>query len=158
MINHFLHPARNDFMEMFLHHVVTLLLYGFSYMVRFTQVGAVVMYLHDLSDIFATLVRCVTETTSFVVIIPSALMMLFSWFFTRIYVFPQVIMKGCFTIDIYQGNDFIGTRFFGYLLSILFVMHIYWFAIMLRSVKRYFKTGRADDLHQRIEKKQDGPQ
>lgn len=62
-------------------------------------------------------------------------------------------MLGCFERDLYDGKGFLGTKFFGYLLSVLFVMHIYWYSIMMRSVERYFKTGKADDLHQRINKK-----
>lgn len=44
--------VRHDYMEMMLHHIVTMFLYGFSYLVNMTLGGAVVMYLHDIADIF----------------------------------------------------------------------------------------------------------
>lgn len=144
---HLLHPARNDFVEMFLHHIVTISLYGFSYMTSFIPAGALVMFFHDLSDTFTAMARCFTETTFKKMIAVSGVLMLASWFYTRLLVFPFVIYYGCFRVDIFKGAGFFGGHFFGYLLSVLFVMHVYWFSIMIRSVGRYFKTGATDDLH-----------
>jgi hypothetical protein len=138
--------ARNDFVEMFLHHVVTLILYGFSYMINFTNTGAIVMYLHDWADIFTAFVRCFTETTFTPLSVLSVIGMATSWFYTRIYIFPQIIYAGCFKYDIFPGHNFLGTKFFGVLLSVLFILHVHWFIIILKSVRRFIVKGKADDL------------
>ena len=52
LIHHSLDNVRHDYMEMMLHHIVTMFLYGFSYLVNTTLGGAVIMYLHDIADIF----------------------------------------------------------------------------------------------------------
>jgi hypothetical protein len=52
LLHHMSDHVRHDYMEMMLHHIVTMFLYGFSYLVNMTLGGAVVMYLHDIADIF----------------------------------------------------------------------------------------------------------
>lgn len=144
---------RNDFVEMFLHHVVTLMLYGGSYMINMTDAGSVIMYLHDWADVFTSFVRCFTETTLTPLSVASALGMLLSWFYTRLWVFPQVIYWSCFHKDIYHGAGFVSDKFFGSLLSILFILHVYWFFVLLKSIQKFIKVGKAEDLQQRVEKK-----
>lgn len=146
MVWHLIEDTRNDFVEMFLHHIVTLALYGFSYLTNMTAAGAVIMYLHDWADIFAGLVRCFTETTFDFMSIISVIGMATSWFFTRLYVFPQIIYYSCFKYDIYKGAGFTGDKYFGLLLSILFVLHIHWFILIIKSVRRYAIKGKAEDL------------
>lgn len=108
LFQHAMHPMRNDFIEMFLHHVVTLTLYSFSYMTNMTAAGSMIMYLHDWADVFAGLVRCFTETTILPISVFAAIGMTLSWFYTRILVFPFIIYYACFHKDIYLGADFIG--------------------------------------------------
>ncbi|KAL0365400.1 UNVERIFIED_CONTAM: LAG1 longevity assurance2 [Sesamum angustifolium] len=43
---------RKDFSVMMSHHVVTVILIGFSYISRFFRIGAVILALHDASDVF----------------------------------------------------------------------------------------------------------
>ena len=43
---------RKDFNEQIIHHVATLALLGLSYVCNFTRIGALVMWCHDISDIF----------------------------------------------------------------------------------------------------------
>lgn len=104
MIYHAFEQKRNDFVEMFLHHVVTLVLYGFSYLTNMTDSGAAIMYLHDWADIFASIIRCFTETTIHPITFFGAFGMVVSWFYTRIYMFPYLIYYSCFNRNIY-GDD-----------------------------------------------------
>ncbi|CDW76728.1 lag1 longevity assurance [Stylonychia lemnae] len=150
---HALHPIRNDFIEMFLHHVVTLTLYGGSYLINETAAGSVIMFLHDWADIFTSLVRCFTETTLVTCSVVSAIGMTVSWFYTRIYVFPMTIYYSCFDRDIYHGAKFYGDKYFGSLLIILYILHVYWFFVLLKSIHRFTKLGKTDDLQQRVEAK-----
>uniref|UniRef100_H2YWP0 TLC domain-containing protein n=1 Tax=Ciona savignyi TaxID=51511 RepID=H2YWP0_CIOSA len=47
----FVDAWRKDSIVMLAHHVVTMLLIGFSYAFRFTNVGILILYLHDITDI-----------------------------------------------------------------------------------------------------------
>lgn len=91
LVYHALAKARNDFIEMFLHHSVTIFLYGFSYYGNFTVAGSIIMYLHDIADIFTSGVRAFTETNCNRTSAFFGIMMTISWFYTRLVVYPIVI-------------------------------------------------------------------
>ena len=50
----FFQPVSNDFVEMILHHVTTIMLILFSYHINTTQVGVLVLWLHHWADIFTS--------------------------------------------------------------------------------------------------------
>lgn len=47
----FFSPIRNDFIEMLLHHVATIILIGGSYLANYTAFGALVVFTHDIGDV-----------------------------------------------------------------------------------------------------------
>ena len=53
----FVDTFRKDFWAMVIHHWVTVLLIIFSWQLGLTQIGAVVMLLHDPADIFLSLTK-----------------------------------------------------------------------------------------------------
>lgn len=57
--------ARRDFYEMFLHHIVTLMLIGTSYASNFLPLGAACMFIHDLSDITLNFMKLAIDVMSF---------------------------------------------------------------------------------------------
>jgi len=62
LVNHFLGPKRNDFLEMALHHVVALYLFCGMYMFNAWEPGAVIALLHDIADISGNFVKFLSET------------------------------------------------------------------------------------------------
>lgn len=56
-VTQFFEPKRKDWWEMFIHHIVTMLLLFFSYLVNFVRIGTVVLLCHDGSDIFLELAK-----------------------------------------------------------------------------------------------------
>jgi len=84
-----LKAARNDFREMFLHHVLTIALYTLSYLTNFTKIGAIIMFLHDWADIPTAYSKSFVElkgyeTLTWVI----GLSIVPIWFWSRLYVFP----------------------------------------------------------------------
>ena len=51
-ISQFFDVKRKDFWEMFIHHVTTIALMGFSWTCNLTRVGTLVLVIHDCADIF----------------------------------------------------------------------------------------------------------
>lgn len=45
-----LSPMRNDFLEMLLHHVATMILIGAAFLANFSAQGALVVFTHDIGD------------------------------------------------------------------------------------------------------------
>lgn len=52
---------QNDFMEMMFHHIVTMYLFIFGYMANI-RTGAVVSFLHDITDVTVSWTRVWAET------------------------------------------------------------------------------------------------
>jgi hypothetical protein len=103
-----------------------------------TLPGAVVMYLHDIADVFTQYVRCFCETTFEKITLVSVLGMTISWFYTRIIVVPIVIYKVGFAVgDLFHGENFYTAKFLSVHLCILFILHIYWFGLLLRALSKF---------------------
>ncbi len=55
----FFDVKRKDFWQMFIHHVTTISLMGFSWTCNLTRVGTLVLAVHDCADIFLEVkLRC----------------------------------------------------------------------------------------------------
>lgn len=89
---------RSDFIEMFLHHSMTLVLYSFSYMMGWFKIGSVIMFLHDLVEPPLGLCVIVAEIHCHVAVISFTGVVIWTdWLYTRLIVFPQVIYFGIYT-------------------------------------------------------------
>ena len=54
-VTHIFGERNSDYIEMTLHHIVTLNLIFFSYLTCFTKIGVLILWLHNWSDIFTAL-------------------------------------------------------------------------------------------------------
>ena len=54
---HFTGPRKSDFIEMGLHHMSTIYLLFGSYMMNNWEVGVVIAYLHDFTDVLGHLTK-----------------------------------------------------------------------------------------------------
>jgi hypothetical protein len=131
-VKHAVSKARNDYMEMMLHHAATVLLYGFSYYCNRNDTGAIVMFLHDWADIPCGFTRCFTETIYQGISIFFGLAMAVLWFYTRLIVFPQVINAAL--IDTFDGKHDMFRNFSGFMLVCLLILHTYWFYILAQCI------------------------
>ena len=91
LILHWLGTQKSDFVERDLHHIATTYLTFGSYFFNCWECGAVIAFLHDLSDIFRHLCKLLgnlyfeglTSTIFF--------SMTIAWYWTRCFVFPGMI-------------------------------------------------------------------
>ena len=137
---------RKDFVEMVVHHVVTLLLLTFSWMVNFTRIGALVLAVHDGCDVFLQLAkvfnymqkydyRTYTDVTFVIFAI--------TFFVCRLVIFPFRIIYTSLVWTVTEGGYkpwFVYYFFNGLLLSLL-VLHIIWFSFIMGMVVRWLRTG-----------------
>lgn len=59
---HFLNTKKNDFVEMGLHHLVSIYLFGGTYLANQWEGGSVIAMLHDLADITTNIVKILSDT------------------------------------------------------------------------------------------------
>jgi ceramide synthetase len=50
IFSQFIDVKRKDFWQMFIHHIATISLLSFSYIVNFVRVGTLVLIIHDCGD------------------------------------------------------------------------------------------------------------
>ena len=124
---------RHDYWEMGLHHVVTVLLVLFSYAGGLHRIGALVLFLHDVPDIFVYLAKATADSK-----FPNACLgfyfgMVGSWGWCRLYVFPRYAIGVAWLHAGTAGGCSAPT--FGWLTAmmiLLLLLHIWWFTIFMK--------------------------
>jgi len=86
------HRKRYDFSELMTHHFITNVLVYFSFSTGAIKLGAAVMLLHDFSDIGVAVMKIVYEFVGFYGQLAAYVFMFTSFVYTRIIVFPFVVL------------------------------------------------------------------
>lgn len=89
----FFHRQNRDFPEMILHHITTIALIVISFNVHYMVPGAIIMLVHDTSDIFILLCRMAKELAGDLTIAISWVVMFLTWCYLRLYYYPDRIIK-----------------------------------------------------------------
>jgi hypothetical protein len=144
LLNQFFSKKKhNDYIEMMLHHMVTAYLYTFSYMSN-TLVGAVVVFLHDSTDVLVSWTRIWAETPHARVTAYSFVSAQVMWTYMRVYWLWQCIYVSTVKLEVYSASSYM-QPIFGFLLTCLLVLHIYWQYLMIGILFNYVKKGVAED-------------
>jgi ceramide synthetase len=159
----FFSVKRKDYYVMFGHHITTCGLILGSYVTQCFRVGLIVMFIHDASDIIVDITQLFNhahmEGSQFFFVGETCfLAMISGWFYTRIYYLPFRVI-GSILID---GHQMCALKFPGQpwkypkcegipfwrggalLLSVLVVMHIYWFYLFLRILVKVLTNSGTD--------------
>lgn len=91
LITHFIGTRKNDFIEMALHHIVALYLFGGMYLFNIWEAGSAVAFLHDIADISTNCVKMLSETKDKKFLPWLFVTHMAIWFWTRLYVLPIYI-------------------------------------------------------------------
>jgi hypothetical protein len=128
----FIYKLQSDFKLMLLHHLCTISLITFSYLTNNSNIGSIVLFLHDIADIFVYITRTVIhlEVKSWIKI-STAILLQIVFIYTRLYVLADVIyslMVGC-TWGWINPTGLL-TVFLGF----LYIMHVNWVYLILRKI------------------------
>ena len=149
---------RKDTIEMMLHHLITISLIVTSYLTNYTRVGASILFLHDLADVFLESAKLFNYTSKakghgWAKNVCDVLFAIFAitFFITRLVIYPRYIIGSVlFEAPAFFGTDWIGYWVFAGLLIMLELLHIFWFYLIARMIYRLVTTGiekdeRSDD-------------
>ncbi|KRX45003.1 Transmembrane 9 superfamily member 3 [Trichinella murrelli] len=123
----FMEQWRKDSKVMVFHHLLAITLLSFSWAARYDQVGILVLFLHDVSDVFLECAK------------------IFKFIF-RLYWFPLKVLYTSFYGSVFLGPDdlpFIPV--FNFMLWLLFFINIYWFHFILMLIYN-LATGKFKEL------------
>ena len=144
--------SRSDSTEMIAHHLITMGLLVVSYIARFTRYGSLILLLHDFSDIFLEIGKCINYTSeapgrAHLSKICDLMFGIFtiSFFITRLLLYPKIIIVSLWV----HGYDHFGSRWWfawvitGFLVALQF-LHVFWFYLISRMVVRLFIVGKVE--------------
>jgi len=142
---------RNDFWEMMIHHVATLVLFVFSFVSLNSRIGAVVVFIHDIPDISVYFAKATVDFSGGLAAAGLVSMML-NWMFFRLYVLPVHIVYHLLQFVGHSGDSVMQWYMLG-CLCVLVCLHIWWFGLFC-VIGYVFVTGKgASDMQERTDDK-----
>ncbi|UJR19075.1 hypothetical protein I4U23_022206 [Adineta vaga] len=136
----YLDSKRKDFYIMILHHIITTILIFVSYAIRYHRVGLLVLFCHDIADIWLEITKIIRylntkqdkrwEQISYI----GFTIFVICWFVFRLYWFPLKVLYSTGVVAVYRTLDR-GLHLyipFNIMLWILFILNIYWFFLILK--------------------------
>ncbi|KAL2079957.1 hypothetical protein ACEWY4_023750 [Coilia grayii] len=128
---------RKDFKEQIVHHVATILLISFSWVVNYIRAGTMIMLIHDSSDYLLESAKMFNyagwrNTCNYIFIVFAMV-----FFITRLILFPFWIMHATIVYPLSLYPTFFGYYFFNGLLMVLQCLHIFWFLLILRMAIKF---------------------
>lgn len=134
---------RKDFWQMLIHHFVTLMLIGFSWICNFHRVGSLVLLVHDCADIPLEAAKCLKYANFQKACDLSSITFLVIWIVTRLGFFPRIIYSSSIEatrlMPIFPA--FIVLNF---MLIMLMTLHLVWTHMLMKFMISSFKAGKME--------------
>ena len=147
LIVHVTSKIRNDFMEMLLHHTLTVMLVSLAYLMNYLPMSLLILYSHDISDTFVCFSRALVDTNFKWTAFGCYLCLISSWFYTRLIIFPfDLIRISCYANPMI--HEMYGIGILGAMVHVLVVLHVYWFILLINMGIKFIKTSTPNDLQQ----------
>ncbi|CAA3028377.1 LAG1 longevity assurance homolog 2-like [Olea europaea subsp. europaea] len=136
---------RKDFSVMMSHHIITVILIGYSYVTRFFRIGAVVLALHDASDVFLEAAKVFKYSEKELGASLCFGLFAMSWLVLRLVFFPFWVIRSssyylCESLNLLEPYDMTLYYVFNTMLLTLFVFHIYWWILISTMISRQLKN------------------
>ncbi|KAG6571977.1 LAG1 longevity assurance-like 2 [Cucurbita argyrosperma subsp. argyrosperma] len=136
---------RKDFSVMMSHHVITVILIGYSYITRFFQIGSVILALHDASDVFMEAAKVFKYSENELGASVFFGCFAISWLILRLIFFPFWVIKAtsydlCEYLKLSDVNSRSIYYVFNTMLLMLLVFHIYWWLLICSMISRQLKN------------------
>ncbi|XP_022136346.1 LAG1 longevity assurance homolog 2 [Momordica charantia] len=136
---------RKDFSVMMSHHVITVILIGYSYLTRFFQIGSVILALHDASDVFMEAAKVFKYSEKELGASVFFGFFAISWLILRLIFFPFWVIRAtsydlCEYLKLSDANSRLIYYGFNTMLLMLLVFHIYWWLLICSMISRQLKN------------------
>lgn len=131
--------------EMHLHHLVTILLIFLSDAMGYRRIGAVVFTLHDTPDIVGCAIKAAVVAEEKMLAINIYVVLLAAWGYFRLYLLPTLIIE-----IIHSSNPYSHRVFFSVLLSVLVLLHYFWYLQFLLMAYNMRRTGKTRDISETV--------
>ncbi|WCJ17680.1 Ceramide synthase LOH2 [Euphorbia peplus] len=136
---------RKDFNVMMSHHVITVILIGYSYITRFFRIGSIVLALHDASDVFMEAAKVFKYARRELGASIFFGLFAISWLILRLIFFPFWVIRSS-SYDLIQVLDltkaYPTSLYYGFntMLLMLLIFHIYWWVLICAMIMRQLRN------------------
>jgi len=140
----FTKQIRKDFLEMFLHHFITLFLLGLAYLMNYWPISLMILFVNDVSDAFVSYTRVFVDTIYSKIALVFYVFLMFSWVYMRLIVFPFELLR----VSCYQNpkiDEIYGIGILGSMAHALVALNIYWFILLVNMGLRFLRTKETMD-------------
>lgn len=140
-LSQFVDNKRKDFWQMFVHHVLTLMLISLSWVCNIHRVGSLILLVHDCADVLLEAAKSLKYAK-----LQKACDIMFglftlAWIVTRLMMFPRIIYACLFqTLQPFYPVYF----FFNSLLVMLLMLHFIWTYMIFQVIAQSVKSGEVN--------------
>ena len=151
---------RSDHIEMMLHHGLTVVLMVGSYLINLVEIGVLVIYIHDIADVWGHLGKCFGDTHFTYVKYFNAVSMWLGWLYSRLIAFP-LIAYVAITLpnDLPFAEAYVGSKeqwlnqILTTFLFFLFLLNVWWFYLITYMIYTFATKGTSEDIQNKIQHK-----
>lgn len=134
LVTQFVDVKRKDFWQMFVHHIVTILLLSLSWACNFHRIGALVLAIHDVADVPLEAAKLAKYSKNQRLADLLFAIFTLTWIYSRCYLLPTRVIyytshKALSIIPIFPAY-----YIFNGLLCILQILHLAWTWLIMRMV------------------------
>ena len=144
-----LETKRKDHTVLLIHHIATIILIGISYVYGFHRIGILVLYAHNINDIFLEAAKLFNYIGFTFLANINFVFLIISWIASRLYFLPFHILHTAYYdgYDLFMKNrDYILQYYIGIVcLTMLCFMHVYWFFLICKIAYKAVKEGKTED-------------
>ncbi|CAL8148045.1 unnamed protein product [Orchesella dallaii] len=139
---------RKDFWQMFVHHLTTISLMGFSWVCNFIRIGTLILIIHDCADVFLEAAKmCKYAKYDKLGDVIFAVFTLL-WIGTRLGVYPLYVLNSTLIEAPKIVPMFPAYYIFNSMLIILLVLHTFWTYYILKVAVKAIVSGKVIHLKQ----------
>ncbi|ONH91592.1 hypothetical protein PRUPE_8G125400 [Prunus persica] len=136
---------RKDFSVMMAHHVIIVLLIGYSYITCFFRIGSIILALHDASDVFLEAAKVFKYSEKELAASVFFGFFAVSWLILRLIFFPFWVIRSSSGSDlsflmVACSQSSVLYYVLNTMLLMLFVFHLYWWVMICAMIRRQLKN------------------
>lgn len=142
MFSQFFDSKRKDYWVMFVHHLSTICLLGFSWTCNLTRIGTLVLVLHDCADAsleIAKMTQYAELRKASDILFPFFAV---TWIVTRLGIYPAYILNSTFFELPVLMKTFPAINFLNGMLVLLLFLHIFWTWFIVKAVAKAITTAK----------------
>jgi len=144
LFSQFIDSKRKDFYQMFLHHIVTIMLIFSSYAIGQFRIGVVIMFIHDAADYWLEAAKVFNYAKRQKLCDGFFVAFAIVFLLTRWVYYPFWVLHCMIVLSWRNVGPFPSYYYFTTLLCILQVLHIYWGLLITQMVYKFTTEGKVD--------------